>query len=258
MTRHDVRSPFDRDLVAAEIRANRRRVSLLGEVRELVFGAQDGLVSTLAVVLAVAAASDSTAAVVVAGLASALAGVFSMAIGEYLGSTSQDEIRRGHLADEWREVHERPHEAEAELIHLFAAEGMTHEDAVATTALIGRYPRSLLTTMAAKELGIVADESGETVGSPLRGAVVMGASFAAGAAVPVAPFLLTRGTLALGLAIGLTGLVLFTLGASKARWTGRSWLRSGAQVVLLAAVAGGAGHLLGTVLPRLLGAAAAG
>jgi len=241
------------DDVAAHIAEERRTVSVLGEIRELVFGAQDGLVSTLAVVATVAGATTDNLAVLVAGFASAMAGIFSMAIGEYMGSKSQAEIERGHLARERREVEERPHEAEAEVAFLFMQEGMDEQVAWETAATIARYPDSLLATMLAKELGLASDGQADAEGSPLRGAFVMGGAFAAGSVAPIAPFLFTEGLLALSLATLFTGLVLFTIGVIKSRWTDRFWLWSGLEILALAAVAGVAGYLFGSVLPGLLG-----
>lgn len=244
---------YPRAYIEAHIEQERREVSLLGEIREIVFGAQDGLVSTLAVVATVAGASSDNLAVLVAGLASAVAGIFSMAIGEYLGSKSQAEIYRRTVDEEWREVRQRPFESEAEVVYLFVQEGMPEDDARQAAALIARHPRSLLATMVAKELGIIHDEDDETSGSPLRGAGFMGLSFALGAAVPILPFLFTEGLPALVVATIATGGVLFGIGVVKARWTRRFWLWSGLEVLALAAVAGVAGYLFGTVLPSLLG-----
>jgi vacuolar iron transporter family protein len=243
------------DYIAEHIAEERRRVSVLGEVRELIFGAQDGLVSTLAVVATVAGATSDNLAVLIAGIASAMAGIFSMAIGEYVGSKSQAEIQTWHLADERDEVAERPYEAEAEVAYLFVQEGMTEDDAWATAHVIARYPESLLATMVAKELGI-HDREGEVAGSPLQGALVMGGSFAVGALPPILPFLFTSGLQALAWATALTAAVLFTIGAVKSRWTQRSWLWSGLEVVAYATVAGVAGYLFGSVLPGMLGFAA--
>lgn len=243
------------DQIAVHIAEERRSVSLLGEVREMVFGAQDGLVSTLAVVATVAGATSDNLTVVIAGLASAVAGIFSMAVGEYMGSKSQREIFEAQIADERLEVEERPLEAEAEIAYLFLQEGMTTDDAWDAAAIIARHPGSLLATMVAKELGIIADEA-EVEGSPLRGALVMGGAFAVGGLVPILPFLISSGVPALVAASVLTGAALFGIGATKARWTRRSWFRSGLEILSLAAVAGVAGYFLGSVLPDLFGFAA--
>lgn len=238
--------------VAADIADDRRRVSLLGEIREVVFGAQDGLVSTLAVVATVAGATTDAVAVLIAGLASAVAGVFSMGVGEYLGSRSHEEVRQSHVDAEREEVRDRLHEAVTEVAYLFTAEGMSTEDAWRVARTLERYPRSLLSTMVAKELGIVTADQ-DHAGSPLRGALVMGSAFALGSAVPVLGYLAADGTAGVASATAVTGVVLFGMGAVKARWTGRHWLRSGLEVLALAAFAGVAGYLFGTLLPGLLG-----
>src|SRR5438093_637940 len=99
---------FDPSWLRTHIEDERRTAGLLGEIREAVFGAQDGLISTLAVVLTVAAATHSAFPVLIAGLASALAGVFSMSAGEYMSSKSQREIFEAQIASEEQEVEERP------------------------------------------------------------------------------------------------------------------------------------------------------
>lgn len=243
---------YDPAWLAEHIDEERREVSVLGEIREMVFGAQDGLVSTLAVVAAVAGATNDNLAVLIAGLASAMAGVFSMAAGEYLGSKSQAEIFAAQITEEQLEIRNRPAEAEAEVAYLLTTEGMDAEEAHTAAELIGRYPQALLSTMVAKELGLTIGVD-DAEGSPLRGAFVMGGAFAAGAVVPVLPFLFTEGLTALVVATLLTGAVLFAIGAVKSRWTRRSWLWSGLEIVSLAAIAGVAGYLFGTVLPGLLG-----
>jgi vacuolar iron transporter family protein len=241
------------DWIRGRIEADRKQLSLLGEVREVVFGAQDGLVSTLAVVATVAGATSDQLAILIAGLASAIAGVFSMAAGEYLGSKSQVEIFGSWVDAERREVERRPLESEAELAYLFVEEGMPKADAREVAAMIGRHPESLLATMVSKELGLIPDEHDETSGSPLRGSLFMGASFAIGGVVPIVPFLFGADLVALAWSTGATGATLFALGAVKSRWTQRSWFLSGLEILSLAAIAGGAGYLIGGVLPAALG-----
>ena len=90
-------------------------------------------------------------------------------------------------------------------------------------------------------------------GGVLRGALFMGAAFGLGAAVPVLPFLFLPISAALPAAVVLTGAVLFGVGVIKTRWTQRSPIASGLEVLALAAIAGVAGYLFGTLLPQLLG-----
>src|SRR4051812_35677884 len=101
---------YDSAWLRAHLAGERRAASLLSEIREAVFGAQDGLISTLAVVSTVGGATGHAFPVMVAGLASALAGIFSMAAGEYMSSKSQREIFEAQIAAEAQEVEERPGE----------------------------------------------------------------------------------------------------------------------------------------------------
>jgi len=241
---------YDPAWLRGHIEAERRTAGLLGEVREAVFGAQDGLISTLAVVMAVAAASGNSYAVLIAGLAAALAGIFSMSAGEYMSSKSQREIFDAQIASEQEEVEERPAEAEAEVAFMLEEEGLDREASLRVAAEIASSKSVLLKTMVEKELGLTRDE-----GSPLRGALVMGAAFGVAALVPIVPFLIVPAGSAEYLSVILTALALFGMGVIKSRWTRRHWLPSGIEIVVLGAFAGLAGYLFGTVLPVLLGVA---
>jgi VIT1/CCC1 family predicted Fe2+/Mn2+ transporter len=245
-------SAYPRDWIARHLADERRESSLLGEIREVVFGAQDGLVSTLAVVATVAGASGQAFPVVVAGVASALAGVFSMAAGEYIGSKSQREIFDAQVHEERHEVEERSGEAEAEVAYMLEEEGLDEDEARRIAEMMARHPEVLLRTMVARELGIQVEDQG---GGVLRGALFMGLAFGLGAAVPILPFLLLPIAVALPTAVVATGVVLFGIGVVKSRWTHRTALSSGLEVLALAAFAGIAGYLFGTVLPQLLGVA---
>jgi VIT1/CCC1 family predicted Fe2+/Mn2+ transporter len=242
---------FDRDWVREHLAEERRRASILGEIREAIFGAQDGLISTLAVVSAVSGATQDRFAILIAGIASALAGIFSMAAGEYMSSKSQREIFEAQIAGEREEVAERPGEAEAEMAFMLEEDGLPHGDAEVVAGVIARNPDVLLKTMVEKELGLAVEEGH---GSPLQGALVMGAAFGAGAAVPVIPYLVIPVGAAVYASVIATALVLFGIGVLKSRWTRRNAVRSGLEILLLGAVAGIAGYFFGSILPILVGA----
>jgi VIT1/CCC1 family predicted Fe2+/Mn2+ transporter len=242
---------FDRDWIRVHLGEERRKASLLGEIREAIFGAQDGLVSTLAVVSTVAGASgDNRVAVLIAGIASGLAGVFSMAAGEYMSSKSQREIFEAQIVGEREEVAERPGEAQAEMAYMLEEDGLPPDEAAAMAGVIAKHPEVLLKTMVEKELGLAGEHA---EGTPLQGALIMGGAFGLGAVVPIIPYLvLGRGAGFWG-ALLATAAVLFGIGVVKSRWTRRNWLRSGLEILLLGAVAGIAGFFFGNLLPGLLG-----
>src|SRR5262245_51578420 len=106
---------FDPAWLRDHVENERRNADLLSGIREVLFGAQDGLISVLAVVSAVASATGRTFDVLVAGLASMLAGVFAMGLGEFISSKSQREIFEAQIAMEEAEVDSDPRQAEAEV-----------------------------------------------------------------------------------------------------------------------------------------------
>ncbi len=249
-----VAAEFDHDFLATHLADERRRAGLLGEIREAIFGAQDGLVSTLAVVSTVAGATSDRYAILVAGIASGLAGIFSMAAGEYIGSKSQREIFEAQIADEREEVHRRPGEAEAEVAYMFEEDGLPHDQALGVARVMAQHPDVLLKTMVEKELGLTVEEGG---GSPLQGALVMGGAFALGTIPPILPHLFLASGPAVIVSVLATLAVLFGIGAVKSRWTHRTWWASGFEILVLGAIAGIAGFFFGNILPLVLGAAQA-
>ena len=115
---------LDKRWLAEHLAEERRSADLLSEVREAIFGAQDGVTSILAVVITVATATNQQLTVLIAGLAAALAEVLSMGAGEYMSSKSQREIFLGQIEKERREVEERPGESEAEVALMLEREGL--------------------------------------------------------------------------------------------------------------------------------------
>jgi len=176
---------LDRDWLKQHLADERKGAERLGEIREALFGMQDGLVSTLAVVSTVGAASGDRFAVLIAGIASALAGVFSMAAGEYMSSKSQREIYVAQIENEREEVRDRPAEAEAEVAYMLESEGLSEAAARRVAAELAREPTVLLKTMVEKELGLVIEEGP----GALQGAIIMGGAFGLASLVPILPYL---------------------------------------------------------------------
>jgi VIT1/CCC1 family predicted Fe2+/Mn2+ transporter len=229
--------------------AEGERVARRGRIREVVFGAQDGLLSTLALVTGVRGADAERYPILIAGLAGALSGTISMALGAYIAAKSQRDVFRAELESERRQLERRPHVEVIELADIFQAEGLDYDAANRAARAIATNPDVMLKTMAEKELGIVYDPSG----SPLGDAATMGASFVVGAAVPILPYLVLDTTAGLVVSILLTLGTLFVMGVVKARLAGGHWLRSGAEIAGLAGAAAALAYVVGNVLPKVLG-----
>ena len=242
--------PFDdREWLADHLREERKEADRLGEVREVIFGAQDGVTSILAVVSTVAGATRDTHAILIAGIAAALAEVFSMGAGEYMSSKSQREIYDAQIRKEREEVEARPGESLAEVAFMLEREGLAPDAAQRVAVELARSPQVLLKTMVEKELGLTI-EAGP---GALQGALLLSGVFAVAAVIPIVPYALLPVAMALPVSVVLSLVATFAIGATKARWTGRSVVGSGLEVVALAAFAGVAGYFFGSVLPGLLG-----
>ena len=218
-----------------------------GNLRAAVFGASDGLVSNVCLILGVAGAAGGGRTVLVSGVAGLLAGAFSMAAGEYVSVRSQREMFEHQIGAERDELAKYPHEEAAELSLIYQARGLGKDDADRMSTRIVANPGYALDTLAREELGL---DPG-ALGSPVAAAVFSFGAFAAGAAVPLAPFVLAGGGAALAAAIALTAVALFGVGCATSLFSGRGTMRGGLRSLLIGAAAGAVTYGIG----RLLGAA---
>jgi len=214
-----------------------------GGLRAAVFGANDGLVSNASLILGMAGATAQSDVILTSGVAGLLAGAFSMAAGEYISVRSQREMFEYQIAAERDELAEYPEEEAAELALIYAARGLEPEEAKRVAKRIVANPENALDTLAREELGLDPD----SLGSPWGAAGFSFAAFAAGALVPVVPFLLSSGTPALLAAIGLTGASLFAIGATLSLFTGRAALTGGLRMLAIGCAAGFATWSIGSL-----------
>jgi len=219
-------------------------------LRAAVLGANDGLVSNFSLVMGVAGASTAPEPVVIAGVAGLLAGSLSMALGEWLSVKSSRELYQNQIAVEREELEAFPAEEEEELRLIYEAKGLDSADAGRLASRMMSGDREVVVDMMAREeLGIDPDELG---GSPWVAAATSFVLFATGALVPLIPFLLGSGPLAIVSSAVLSALALFALGAAITLLTGRDALRAGVRQVAFglaaAALTFGIGSLLGTAV----------
>ncbi|HET9871684.1 MAG TPA: VIT1/CCC1 family protein [Propionibacteriaceae bacterium] len=260
--RAEARSPYESDAdatatMAADERihaevvrglAARGRARLSGTFRAAVFGANDGLVSNLSLVLGVSASGISTRIVLLTGLAGLLAGALSMGAGEYVSVRSQRELLESSNPDpEANRVLPQLDVDANELALLYRARGMQPEEAESHAAeVLG----SLTADLAAPRMEVDVDEH-EAIGTGLGAAVSSFCFFASGAVVPVLPYLFgLDGLAAVVTAAVLVGLSLLATGAVVGLLSGASPLRRGIRQLMIgygaAAVTYGLGLLFGT------------
>ncbi len=212
-----------------------------GNLRAAVFGVNDGLVSNASLILGVAGASPDPQVVLLTGVAGMCAGAFAMAAGEYVSVRSQRELFEYQIGLERDELEEYPDAEAQELALIYEEKGLARKEAERLAKQLVADPEHALDTLAREELGLNPDE----LGSPWGAAISSFLSFAAGALLPLAPFMMAAGPRALPIAIGVTAVALFVVGALLSLFTGRNAFYSGARMMLLGGVAGAVTYAIG-------------
>lgn len=229
----------------------RHRTAGGNTLRAAVLGANDGLLSNLSLVMGVAGANMSGQSILVTGMAGLLAGACSMALGEWLSVQSSRELYERQIKIERREIEEVPDEEEEELALIYEAKGLPETQARSLAARMMADKASALDTLAREELGIDPEELG---GSAWAAGATSFFLFSLGAIVPVAPFMMLTGMIAVYTSLLLSGLALFLIGAGITLLTGRSIFFSGFRQVIFGFAAAGITYVIG----RLIGVSIAG
>ena len=225
---------------------NKRAIQIhRGAARAAVLGVNDGLVSTLCIVLAVAAAQDSAQSVLIAGLAGLIAGAISMAAGEWISVTSQVDLFRGVLDDLKRLVKEDRQLLTSQLEADFKNSGLDNKTAQIAASEIARDDKHLTAEYARNVMGINPDE----LGSPRTAAFSSFLLFTVGSLVALCPWFITEGTTAIICSLVFTTIGGLVVGGYVSRSSGsdipKGALRQLFIIVFASVVTYGIGHLFG-------------
>lgn len=220
-------------------------------LRAAVLGASDGLISNFNLVMGVAGAEVGASGILLTGLAGLLAGAISMALGEWISVQSSRELYEKQLSTERYEIETVPDEEREELTLIYQARGLDEETAKLLAAKLMANPETALDALARDELGIDPEELG---GSAWEAAITSFLLFAAGAVVPVLPYVFLEGLPALILSAGLSTVALFVIGAAITLFTGRPVFHAGLRQTAFGLAAAAATFTIG----RLVGVTIAG
>jgi len=227
----------------------RHRSTAGNALRAAVLGANDGLLSNLSLIMGVAGASLGGREIIITGLAGLLAGAGSMALGEWLSVQSSRELYEKQIAVEKEELEANPQEEAEELALIYQAKGLPEKQAREVAERLMQSQTSALDTLVREELGIDPDALG---GSALQAALVSFLLFAAGAIIPLIPFVVLTGTTAIIAAMVASAVGLFAIGAGITLLTGRGVFFSGLRQVgvglAAAALTFGIGRMIGVSL----------
>lgn len=210
-----------------------------GWLRPAVFGAMDGLVTNVSLIAGVGGGGGAQHTIVLTGLAGLAAGAFSMATGEYVSVSSQNELVEAEVRKERHELEVHPESEREELAAMLRHRGIDAELADQVSRQISTNPEEALGMHVREELGVDHHE----LPSPLTAAGASLATFAVGALIPLLPYLL--GYDSLWAALGLAAVAAFVGGGLVARLTDRPFLRGALRQLVLGAFAAGITYLIG-------------
>lgn len=230
--------------------ASRGRARVSGTFRAAVFGANDGLVSNLALVIGVGAGGASSRTILLTGLVGLLSGALSMAAGEYISVRSQRELLAASMPSSAAGAVLAQLDVDAnELALVYRARGMPAGEAQRRADEMLRSQ-----TMELEPDGASEEDRHGIVGTGVSAAVSSFAFFASGAAVPVLPYLLGgQGTAALVVAIGLVGISLMVTGGTVGVLSGGPPVRRALRQLAIGAGAAGVTYGLGLLFQATVG-----
>ena len=218
-----------------------------GWLRPAVFGAMDGLVTNVSLIAGVGGGGGSQHAIVLTGLAGLAAGAFSMAAGEFVSVSSQNELVHAEVAKERHELATNAVAEQMELVGMLRRRGISAATARLAAAEISAHPEKALAVHAFEELGVNPAD----LPSPFVAAGASLVAFAVGALVPLLPY--AAGADSLWLALGLAALAAIAGGGMVARLTGRPFWRGALRQLVLGALAAGVTYLIGLAVGGMAG-----
>jgi VIT1/CCC1 family predicted Fe2+/Mn2+ transporter len=228
------------------IHAENHNVDRIGWLRAAVLGANDGIVSTASLIVGVAAAAAKPSDILLTGVAGLVAGAMSMAAGEYVSVSSQSDTEYADLARETKELADTPDLEREELAQIYVDRGVDKELAVKVAAQL--MAKDALGAHARDELGI----SEITTARPVQAALTSAATFAVGAAMPLAMVVVSPPGLLIPIVSVASLGFLALLGAVGAKAGGADIIRATARVTFWGALAlmatAGIGKLFGAVV----------
>jgi vacuolar iron transporter family protein len=207
------------------VRLRLERGARINYLRDWIYGAIDGGVTTFAIVAGVVGANLPSAVVLVLGFANLVADGFAMAASNYSGTKSERDEYRRVLDIERRHIALEPEGEREEIRQIFAAKGFAGDDLERAVHLISRDPVLWANTMAVEEYGL-----SPALRSPALAALSTFAAFILCGAIPLVTFLAVGG---LDACVVATGATFFGVGAIKSRWSPAGWWRSGLETLVI-------------------------
>lgn len=219
-------------------------------MKEAVFGFNDGVVSTFAVIAGMTGGVVNHHTVLLAALATLIAGAFSMGLGTYLGSKSEKDIYENEIKRELWEMEHLPEREAQEIRDIYKKRGFEGELLEQVVSKITGNPKIWLKTMLAEELGFAAEPP-----QPIKNGLTMSSAFVAGSVLPTFPYFfhsekILWGNISLlfGVSMAVSILGLFVAGVFKTKFTRKKIIVSALETLFVGIIAAGGSYGIGSLV----------
>lgn len=220
-----------------------QHVKIGGFLKEAVFGFNDGLVSTFAVIAGLTGGAIENKTVLLAALATLFAGAFSMGLGTYLGSKSEKDLYESERKREIYEMDHMPELERQEIRDIYAAKGFKGKLLEDVVQQITSDREVWLKTMMSEELGFA-----QSPPNPGANGIVMSIAFIAGSLIPTFPYFLAERTSLFFISLVLSAIGLLIAGGLKTKFTKTNIFTSAFETLLVGALAAAGSYGIGVLL----------
>ncbi len=216
-------------------------------IREVIYGATDGIVTSLGFVIGVLGALQDSRIILITGIAGASAGALSMGFSAYISSKSQAEFFLAEIKRESREMAEMPDKEREEIRKIYRAKGFKGDELELVVKRITSNPAVWLRCMMEEELGLIV----EAFDTPWIIGAITAVSYVAGAFLPIIPYAVRSPSSAFPWSLAVSVCALFALGAGKTMLTKTSPWKSGFEMMGIGLISAFVGYLIGSLTGTL-------
>jgi vacuolar iron transporter family protein len=217
--------------------------NLGSKFRDFILGWQDGLVNVLGIILGVAAATTSIKFVLISGLAATFAESISMAAVAYTSMKASREFYNSEKRKEMGEVETVPEQERQEIHDIYFQKGFRGNLLDKIVKRITSNKKMWVDIMMKEELQLFPEKT-----SPTQDAAIVGGSAVIGSLIPLIPYLFFNIQTAFWYSLGISAIVLFGIGFTKAKLTAGSFVKAGIEMLIIGMLAAITGYLVGLVL----------
>lgn len=220
-----------------------------GYIKDIVYGANDGIITTFAVVAGTIGASLDPKIILILGFSNLIADGFSMAASNFLGNRSEHALFQTEEKREYDEIEKMPDIERKEVYTIFLERGFTDTQSTQLTSLVSSNKHFWADFMMRYELGF-APENGT---SELMSATMTFTAFVLAGSLPLFPFIFFNfGDQTFLFSIIFTGLALFSVGAARRIFTHKNFLISGLEMLVVGSIAAAVAYVIGYLVSQII------